>query len=80
MATYELYIMPTCPYCHKVLQFMEAHDIDLPLRDITREPAARERLVEVGGKAQVPCLFIDGAPMYESDDIIAYLREHVAGA
>ena len=80
MASYELYIKSTCPYCQKVLRFMEALDIELPLRDIAHEPAAREHLIEVGGKAQVPCLFIDGAPLYESDDIIAYLREHVVGA
>lgn len=76
---YELFIMSTCPYCQKVLRYMEG-GIELPLLDITRDPAARERLVEVGGKAQVPCLFIDGAPLYESDDIIAYLKEHVAQA
>ncbi len=80
MATYELFIMPSCPYCQKVLRFMEARGIELPLRDITLDPAARERLVRVGGKAQVPCLFIDGTPMYESDDIIAHLRRHVAKA
>ncbi len=25
---------------------------------------------------KVPCLFIDGNPMYESDDIIMWLREN----
>lgn len=79
-ARYELFIMSTCPYCQKVLRYMEGAGIELPLLDITRDPAARERLVEVGGKAQVPCLFIDGTPLYESDDIIAYLKEHVAQA
>lgn len=77
-ATYELYIRPTCPYCAKVLNFMAEKGIELPLRDITQDPAARGRLVEVGGKQQVPCLFIDGKPLYESDDIIAYLSDHVA--
>ena len=72
-ATYELYIKPTCPYCQKVLRFMEGRGIELALRDISADPEAREELVRAGGKAQVPCLFIDGAPMYESDDIIARL-------
>lgn len=72
-ATYELYIMQTCPYCRKVQLFMRQHGIELPLRDINAEPAAREKLKRVGGKVQVPCLFIDGNPLYESDDIIAYL-------
>ena len=75
MPCYELFIMPTCPYCRKVQLYMRQHDIELPLRDIASEPGARDELIRVGGKAQVPCLFIDGAPLYESDDIIAYLSK-----
>ncbi len=77
-ATHELYIMSTCPYCRKVLLFMEQNGIELPLRDITAEPEARAELERVGGKVQVPCLFIDGEPMYESADIIDYLGETFA--
>lgn len=69
---YLLYVMPGCPYCNKVLRFMEGRGIELPLKS-TSEPGAREELVSVGGKFQAPCLFIDGVAMYESDDIIAYL-------
>ena len=76
--TYELYFMPTCPYCRKVLLYMKQHGIELPLRDITAEPEARATLEHVGGKVQVPCLFIDGVPMYESDDIVAYLSRTFA--
>jgi glutaredoxin len=32
----------------------------------------------VGGKHQVPCLFIDGDPMYESDDIVAWMKRELA--
>lgn len=73
-----LYHMPSCPYCLKVRRYMEAHDIEIPLRDITADPAARDQLKRVGGKVQVPCLLIDGTPLYESDDIIAYLSTHAA--
>ena len=53
---YELFIMPACPYCQKVLRFMERRGIEMPLRDITSDPDAREELVRVGGMSQVPCL------------------------
>lgn len=53
---------------------MAEHGIDLKLRDISSDQEARSELENIGGKVQVPCLFIDGKPMYESDDIIAYLR------
>lgn len=73
--THELFYRPTCPYCKRVLAFMEERGIELPLRDISADAEAREGLLRVGGKVQVPCLFIDGKPMYESGDIIAYLGE-----
>ena len=76
----ELYIKNGCPYCHKVLAYMEANGIELPLHNIDESDADRERLVEVGGKRQVPCLFIDGKAMYESDDIIAYLGKEFSAA
>ncbi len=72
----ELYIMPGCPFCRKVLSYMERQGIEIPLRDITANPGDRSTLQNVGGKVQVPCLFIDGKPLYESDDIIAYLEAH----
>ncbi|MCH3967911.1 MAG: glutaredoxin [Atopobiaceae bacterium] len=69
-----LYKKDTCPYCRKVMQFIAQNGITLKKRDILRDPEAADELVRVGGKKQVPCLFIDGKPMYESDDIIAYLK------
>jgi glutaredoxin len=69
-----LYKKDTCPYCRKVMQFIAQNGIALKKRDILRDPEAKDELVRVGGKNQVPCLFVDGKPMYESDDIIAYLK------
>lgn len=40
----------------------------------TLQPGNQNDLVRIGGKKQVPCLVINGKPLYESDDIIAYLR------
>ena len=72
----ELFYRPTCPYCQKVLRWMENHNVEnVVLYDISSDPAAEKRLVDEGGKKQVPCLFVDGKPMYESDDIIAYLSD-----
>lgn len=50
------------------------------LRDIQKDPDALRRLVEVGGDEQVPCLFVDGKPMYESADIVRFLEEKVGAA
>lgn len=72
-----LYYKPTCPYCHKVLAYMQDQDIELEMRN-TLEPGVIADLVSLTGKTQVPCLVINGEPMLESDDIIAYLHGLVA--
>lgn len=72
-----LFYKPTCPYCTKVLNYMQEQDIECEMKN-TLEPGVRDELIAIGGKGQVPCLIIDGEPMYESDDILMYLHGVVA--
>jgi glutaredoxin len=68
-----LYYKPTCPFCVRVTNFMEQNGLCCEMRN-TLEPPARDELEALTGGTQVPCLVIDGRPMLESADIIAYLR------
>ena len=70
----ELYYSPYCPYCIKVLNALKDMAVRVTLKNINEDKEAAKTLVEVGGKRQVPCLFINGSPLYESDDIISFLR------
>lgn len=73
----ELYMFETCPFCRRVMNYIaESGRTDVELHDIHKNAADRMRLIEVGGMEQVPCLFIDGKPMYESLDIIDWLKAH----
>ena len=73
----ELFKKDSCPYCRKVMGYLEASGrTDVEYHDIVESEDDRKHLVEVGGKQQVPCLFIDGEPLYESDDIIAWFKAH----
>ena len=73
----ELFMFESCPYCQRVFFEMERSGrTDVEMRNIHKDEDARKRLVTVGGKEQVPCLFIDGEPMYESLDIIDWLKKH----
>ena len=71
---YTLIYKPDCPFCQKVLAFIDEHDIEVELKDLQKQEHIN-LLMEKGGKRQVPFL-IDHEKeisMYESDDIIAYL-------
>ncbi len=70
-----LYYKPTCPYCQKVLKHLDQIGKTIPLKNINESSEAKEELIHLGGKKQVPCLFIDGVPLYESDDIVRWLKQ-----
>ncbi|KXB71595.1 MULTISPECIES: glutaredoxin family protein [Peptoniphilus] len=73
-----LYVGTVCPFCKKVEAFMEDAGIDsVEIKNIDQDKEAREYLIEKGGKKQVPCLFIGDKPLYESLDIIKYLKENL---
>lgn len=79
-ADLELFKFDSCPFCIRVLVKLRGlkNGSGVRLRDTAKEPGAEEELVKRGGDDQVPCLFIDGQPMYESADIIAWLDANVA--
>ena len=74
----ELFIYETCPFCLKVMDAMKSigyrEGEDIQLVDAHQEEN-KERLLKLGGKAQVPFLVDGDTMMYESDDIIDYLNK-----
>jgi len=71
----ELYYSPSCPYCKKVIDYFDAHDIEYIPKNIS-EAEHYDQLMEIGKVSQVPFM-IDtstGRMMYESEDIISYAK------
>ena len=54
--------------------------VNFTLKDVSEDESAREELISTGGKQQVPYLVDSekGEAMYESSDIIEYIRDHYA--
>lgn len=70
-----LYINSKCPYCHKVTDYLKEQGRTIPTKN-TQDPEVRAELIKIGGKSQVPCLVIDGQALYESNEIIHWLKTH----
>lgn len=71
-----LYYLSTCPYCKKVIDFLDSNNIEYKLLDIN-EHENFNKLLKIGKKRQIPFI-IDtntGNVMYESADIIEYLSK-----
>lgn len=78
-----LYQFKTCPFCIKVRRTMRGLSLNIELRDAQYDPQHREALLQGGGQIKTPCLRITDEQgnsqwMYESDDIIHYLRQRFA--
>ena len=75
----ELYLWNSCPFCQKVLKAADAmglkEDIDYTIVDGSPGTPGRLTVQNRGGKAMVPFLIDGEVSMYESDDIIAYLKD-----
>lgn len=77
MKDLRLFVGTVCPYCAVVKNFIEDNNIEgIEMVNINEDKEAREYLLEQGGKQQVPCLFIGDEALYESKDIIDYLKEN----
>ena len=75
-----LYQFKTCPFCIKVRRAMCGLSLKVELRDAQHDPVHRAALLQGGGQIKTPCLKITDAQgnvqwMYESDEIIRYLRQ-----
>lgn len=75
---FDLYVSESCPYCHKVMDFLEENNIPYNKLDI-HNPENLNNLIKIGGEKQVP--FLDdkenNVSMYESEDIIKYVKNKV---
>lgn len=75
----KLYQFHACPFCVKVRRSIKRMSLKIEIRDAQKNEQFREELATQGGKIKVPCLRIEQGEnqytwMYESNDIIAYLK------
>ncbi|MFT7224122.1 MAG: glutaredoxin [Cellvibrionaceae bacterium] len=78
-ATMSIYQFKACPFCVKVRRQLKRHGLNIELRDAKNDADLKAELVREGGRYKVPCLRIEKSDksvewLYESNDIIAYLK------
>ena len=75
-----LYHFTGCPFCRSVRKQISFLGLEIEQRNVYSNEDYMEELLQNGGKRTVPCLRIEHADgsvqwMYESMDIIAYLKK-----
>lgn len=53
-----IYTTPTCPYCKMAKEFFKEHGIRCEEKDVTKDPQARERMIEKSKQMGVPVISI----------------------
>ena len=71
-----------CPFCVKVRRELRRHALNIELRDARNDEEHKQALINGGGRFKVLCLQISSGSgektcLYESDDIIAYLKSEL---
>jgi glutaredoxin len=69
-----LYKFDGCPFCRRVHRAIDRLAVNIEYRDVRVEPRWRADLLERTGRTQVPCLFVDGEPLFESLDIVSWIE------
>ena len=72
-----LYLTPWCPFCVKVKNYLKGRDIEVAEKDTSSDRQAKDELISLTGRTQVPCLVVDGKPLLESNDIIQWFEDNV---
>ena len=71
-----LYYSPGCPYSRDVLWHLDQMNKQVQAVNVIQNPEGKAELQRIGGRLQVPCLVVDGYPIYNSEVIIQWLTEH----
>ena len=75
MAKVEIYSTAFCPYCVRAKRLLERKGVAFTDIDVLEDGAKREEMVtRAGGRTTVPQIFIDGAYIGGSDELVALDR------
>jgi len=75
----DYYFFPQCPFCFRVQKVIDQYKIPVNYFNIHQDANALNKLIKDTGVKTVPCLYINGKPMHESADIIAWLQQNFKG-
>jgi glutaredoxin-like YruB-family protein len=56
----KVYSTPTCPWCKKVKQFLDANGVAYQDLNVAQDHVARDEMVKKSSQTAVPVIIIDG--------------------
>lgn len=59
MSQVKIYTTPTCVYCKKTKAFFQEHNVTYEEKDVSKDSAAVEEMVQKSGQMGVPVIEVD---------------------
>lgn len=75
MATVEMYLKTTCPYCIRAQALLRGKGVKATTYNIDNGGPKRDEMIERSGRMTVPQIFIDGRHVGGCDDLFALERD-----
>lgn len=76
MKVAKLYYSKMCDRSKNLLDFMEENNIDkVEMMDATKDIKLQVEIYKLGGKSEVPMLYLDGEAIYDVDKIKSELNK-----
>ncbi|MDH5414012.1 MAG: glutathione S-transferase N-terminal domain-containing protein [Flavobacteriaceae bacterium] len=74
----ELYYYKQCPFCRYVTNKIEELNIQdkIEYKNTLEVSEYRQEHLSITGRTTVPCLYINGTPLFESQDIMKWLEDN----
>ena len=72
MAQIEMYMKPTCGFCHAAMRLLDSKNAGFTKIDLLANPDRRAEMIQkAGGRSTVPQIFINGQHIGGFDDLAA---------
>ena len=71
----QLYYLSYCPYCMRLKSFLEQHNVEFTLVDVTNEPEEKQLIKDKTGHQTFPQLIINGEFVGDCSSVIENFNE-----
>jgi len=75
-----LFIKPYCPWCHKAVAWLDAHEVQYETFDVIADSKAMTEMVNVSGQRFAPVIDVDGEILanFGPDDLAKFWENNSA--
>lgn len=76
MKDVKLYSSNICTRCDELKKYLKEKDIEINTIDVTKDIKLQVEIYKLGGKAEVPMLYVEGKAIYDLEKIKDWLQEN----